>query len=150
MSAHGEESAIQRFTAGAAHRRDQIVSVLRFEGPDFDPLAVAQFLNSRIVGWLDQDRTSLMYSQPPGDFRNDQTSTCILNEPAWPQQIESSNLEPPPVSNFDLDQTSRPHTSYRDWRIRGTHDPKSLGLACRVMSLFHRFLITIDEREGEM
>src|SRR5215469_9387703 len=80
MSAHGKKSPIQRFTAGAAHCRQQIVTVLRSDGPDFYPLAVAQFLDNRIVGWLDQDRTSLMHSKPPGYFLNDLTGTSVLNE----------------------------------------------------------------------
>ena len=65
-----------------------------------------------------------MHSKPPGD------------KPARPQQIKFSNVERPPAPDFDLDQTSRPPTGYRDWPIRGTHDPKGLGLACRVALWF--------------
>src|SRR6516162_2938681 len=64
MSAYRKKSQIQRFAAGVAHCRHQIVAVLRFEGADFYPLTVRQFLDSRIVGWLDQGRISLPdYSQ---------------------------------------------------------------------------------------
>src|SRR5215469_5791156 len=66
------------------------------------------------------------------------------------QQIKFSNLERPTAPNFDLDQTSRPPTRYRDWRIRGTHDPKGLGLACRVVSVFAGACLPWDEQEGEM
>src|SRR6516225_6358716 len=136
MSAHGEESTIQRFTAGAAHRRDQIVSVLRFEGPDFDPLAVAQFLNSRIVGWLDQDRTSPMYSQPPGDFLNDQTSTCILNETsmAAPHHFFKSGAALPQTLIWIKHRPSPVAIVTRIYAARMT--PTGRGLACRVALWF--------------
>jgi len=73
-----------------------------------------------------------MHSRPPGDFLNDQTSTSVLNETWHGRGKLSSNLGRRPGQYFDLDQTSRPPTRYRDRNIRGTHDPKDLGPACRV------------------
>src|SRR6516164_7514262 len=58
MPSYGKKAPVKRVTASVVHRRHQIVAVLRSDGPDFDPLAGAQFLDNRIVGWLDQDRTS--------------------------------------------------------------------------------------------
>ena len=89
MPTYGKKAPIKRLTAGAAHRRHQIVTVLRSDGADFYPLAVAQCLDDRIVRWLDQDRTSLMNSKPPEDPLNDRTSTSVLNE-AQPGHLKSS------------------------------------------------------------
>src|SRR5215472_10436729 len=128
MSAHGEESAIQRFTTGAAHCRDQIVSVLRFEGPDFYPLAVAQFLNSRIVGWLDQDRTSLMHLNPP--------EISVLNETSMAAAHHFFKSGAAPARTLIWIKHRAPPVAIVTGIYAARMTPTGRGLACRVALWF--------------
>src|SRR5215472_14552159 len=142
MSAHGKKAPVKRVTASAVHRRDQIVAVLRSQRADFYPLAVAQTLDSRIVGWFDQDRTSLMHLKPP--------EISVLNETSMAAAHHFFKSGAAPAANFDLDQTSPLPSRYRDSHLRGTHDPDRSWSCVPRRVVVHQFLITIDEREGEM
>jgi len=73
----------------------------------------------------------------------------VLNETSMAAAHHFFKSGAAPAPNFDLDQTSRPPSRYRDWYIRGTHDPDRSWSCVPRRVVVHQFLIAIDEREGK-
>src|SRR5215469_4119182 len=81
MASYGKKSPVKRFTAGAVHRCHKIVAVLRPQRADFYLLTVAQLFDCRIVGWLDQERISLLDYRQSECWLYRSTSRLPVNEP---------------------------------------------------------------------
>jgi hypothetical protein len=63
VASYSKETAVKGLSAASSGGCDEVRSVVRFEGADFDPSSIAQRLKCRIVGCFQHDRQTCRRSE---------------------------------------------------------------------------------------